>query len=287
MHDVVEKIDDAEEGDRRQEGEVLTDANREIVRHGRTRDPGLSAWTRRMSGVDVERTRHDVGLVQIRAGKFAHDAPVIHDRDAVAAADEFVVVGRIEQDRRALIGELAHEPVELLLGADVDAARRIVEQDDARFGHQPFGDHDLLLISARQGRNGVGLRADLDLKALDVRLRLRPPPCRASMNGPNDKAPSEAIVRLSATDIGSISPSVLRSSGTSAMPMSRALAWAGDPGRTARPLTVIAPVTPRSTPKSASSSVFWPWPSSPPRPTISPAPTSSEISSRRRSSQPR
>ena len=56
------------------------------------------------------------------------------------------------------------------------------------------------------------------------------------------------------------------------MPISRDLARAGDPGRTARPLTVIAPVTPRRTPNRASSSVFWPWPSSPPRPTISPAP---------------
>ena len=49
----------------------------------------------------------------------------------------------------------------------------------------------------------------------------------------------------------------------------------------ARPLTVTLPVTPRSTPNSASSRLFWPWPSRPPRPTISPAPTSSEMPSRR------
>ena len=38
------------------------------------------------------------------------------------------------------------------------------------------------------------------------------------------------------------------------------------------------PSTPRSTPKSASSSSRWPWPSRPPRPTTSPAPTASEMS---------
>ena len=53
--------------------------------------------------------------------ELAHDAAVIHDGDAVAAADELVVVGRIEQDRGALVGKLAHQPIELLLGADVDA----------------------------------------------------------------------------------------------------------------------------------------------------------------------
>ena len=47
------------------------------------------------------------------------------------------------------------------------------------------------------------------------------------MNGPSESAPSDAIVRLSAIDIGSISPSVLRSSGTSAMPTSRLFACSG------------------------------------------------------------
>src|SRR5580658_1595642 len=62
--------------------------------------------------LDVERTGDDVGFVEVVAREFAQDAAVIHDGDAVAAADQLVIVGRIEQHRRALIGELANEPVE-------------------------------------------------------------------------------------------------------------------------------------------------------------------------------
>ena len=45
--------------------------------------------------------------------------------------------------------------------------------------------------------------------------------------------------------------------------------------------TRTSPSTPRSTPKSASSSSFWPWPSRPPRPTISPRPTARSTPLRR------
>ena len=60
------------------------------------------------------------------------DRAVVEHQHAVAAADQLVIVGRVEEDRRAVVGELAQQLVDLLLGADVDAARRIVEQDDAR-----------------------------------------------------------------------------------------------------------------------------------------------------------
>src|SRR6476620_7600069 len=68
----------------------------------------------RRRGVDVQRARDDVGLGEFVTPKLAHNAPVIHDRHPVAAANELVIVGRIEQDGGALIGELAHQPVKLL-----------------------------------------------------------------------------------------------------------------------------------------------------------------------------
>src|SRR5437868_1084481 len=101
-----------------------------------------------------------------------------------------------------------------------------------------------------------------------------------STKGPVEMASSDAMVRLSAIDIGSINPSVLRSSGTSAMPTADDFAAAGELIRTSLPSTVMRPVTPRSTPNKASSSDFWPCPSRPPRPTISPPPTLSEMRSR-------
>src|SRR5208283_4642154 len=48
----------------------------------------------------------------------------------------------------ALAGKFSDELMDLGLGADVDAARRLVENEDARLGHQPAGDQHLLLIAA-------------------------------------------------------------------------------------------------------------------------------------------
>src|SRR6266851_9960462 len=76
----------------------------------------------RCCGIDVEGTRDDVGLGELSAFELAHDAPVIHDGHPVAAADQLVIIGRVEQDGGTLVGELAHQPVELLLGADIDDA---------------------------------------------------------------------------------------------------------------------------------------------------------------------
>src|SRR5574337_1456551 len=107
-----------------------------------------SLFAPRRHVADVERACDDIRLVEIVALKLAHDAPVVHDGDAVTAPDELVIVGRIEEDRGAMVRKLAHEAIELLLRPNVDAARRVVEQNDARLGHQPLGDDDFLLVSA-------------------------------------------------------------------------------------------------------------------------------------------
>ncbi len=60
--------------------------------------------------------------------------------------------------------------------------------------------------------------------------------------------------RLSRTDMGSISPSVLRSSGISAMPTPSALAGAGYRSSPARRRSAGCRLAPRRTPNSASSS---------------------------------
>src|SRR5579859_5360009 len=78
----------------------------------------------RRCGIDVQRTRNDIGLGELLAFELAHDATVIHDGDPIAAADQLVIIGRVEQDSGTLVGEFAHQPIELLLGPDIDAARR-------------------------------------------------------------------------------------------------------------------------------------------------------------------
>ncbi len=99
---------------------------------------------------DIQRAGDQRMFGEPGARKFGLDGAVVEHQHPVAAADQFVVVGRVEEDRRAVRGELAQELVDLLLGADVDAARGVVQQDDPRPAHQPLGDHHLLLVSARK-----------------------------------------------------------------------------------------------------------------------------------------
>ena len=54
--------------------------------------------------------------------------------------------------RRQLVEEL----VDLLLGADVDAASRLVEDEDVAVLDQPAGDDRLLLVAARQVLDELG-----------------------------------------------------------------------------------------------------------------------------------
>ena len=48
--------------------------------------------------------------------------------------------------------------VDLVLGADVDAARRLVEDQHLGVGEQPLGQHHLLLVAARQVAPPAGRR---------------------------------------------------------------------------------------------------------------------------------
>jgi hypothetical protein len=47
-------------------------------------------------------------------------------------------------------GQLVEQVIDLALGAHVDAARRLVEDQDLGVGGQPLADDDLLLVAARE-----------------------------------------------------------------------------------------------------------------------------------------
>ena len=89
---------------------------------------------------------------------------VVHDGHTIAEADKLIIIGRIEQDSGALIGEAAHELIQLLFGPNVDAAGGIIEQDDPWRIHQPFCEDHLLLIAARQRIGGSVDVGGLDLQ---------------------------------------------------------------------------------------------------------------------------
>ena len=94
--------------------------------------------------------------------QFAH-----HD-DAVGQPQHLVELGGDEQHRDAVVGEGGDEALDLRLGADVDAAGGLVEEQQLGRRQQPAGEQHLLLVAAGEvgdDRLRVG-RADVE--GLDV-----------------------------------------------------------------------------------------------------------------------
>ena len=89
-------------------------------------------------------------LAELAAIKESRNRALVHHRDAVADPDDLLHVARNHQDRDAGVGKAAQHVVDLLFGPDVDAARRLVEDQDLRPHREPFGEHDFLLVAAGQ-----------------------------------------------------------------------------------------------------------------------------------------
>ena len=107
---------------------------------------------------------HDVlggGLV---AGDVGGEPALADDQDAVGHAEHLGQLGGDHQDRQPLAGQLGEQPVDLGLGADVDAAGGLVDDQQLGLGGQPLGDDDLLLVAAaHRGRvhvEGAGLHLE-------------------------------------------------------------------------------------------------------------------------------
>ena len=88
----------------------------------------------------------------------------MHDEDAVGHAEHFGQFGADHHDRFSLRGELVHEEVNLVFCADVDAARRFVENQHVAIPREPFREHDLLLIAAGKIARALFLMRDLDFQ---------------------------------------------------------------------------------------------------------------------------
>ena len=81
---------------------------------------------------DVQGVADQRALGDLVADQFALDCAVVHHEHSVTAADELVAIGRVKEDCRPVAGEFAQQLVHLLLRADIDSARRIIQQQDAR-----------------------------------------------------------------------------------------------------------------------------------------------------------
>ena len=76
--------------------------------------------------------------------------------DPVAHRQHLGEVGGDQDDGDAGAGELADELMDIGLGADVDASRRLVEDQDRWLDVEPLGEHHLLLVAAGQVGDGRG-----------------------------------------------------------------------------------------------------------------------------------
>src|SRR3954454_7418282 len=122
----------------------------------------------RLRRCSAKERSHDRLAREMLARKLLVDAALAEDEDAVHQLDVLVDLGRQHHDRDALPGQVEQQLIEVALGADVDAARRVIEQQHSGLRRQPARHHDLLLVAARQrGDRRLGI-SHLDLQPVDV-----------------------------------------------------------------------------------------------------------------------
>src|SRR5260221_11825702 len=93
---------------------------------------------------------HDPFLRRVERRELLDHAALAADQDAVRQIHDRGQVGRDDDGGQALVGQAGDQLVDLGYGADLDAARRLVEDDDAGLLHQALADHHLLLVAAGQ-----------------------------------------------------------------------------------------------------------------------------------------
>ena len=107
---------------------------------------------------------HDVLRGGLGARDVGGDAALTDDEHAVGHAEDLGELGADHQDGEALTGEVGEQAVHLGLGADVDAARGLVDDQQLGLGGQPLGDDHLLLVAAAHRGRGHVEGAGLDLE---------------------------------------------------------------------------------------------------------------------------
>src|SRR5215216_2871206 len=96
------------------------------------------------------------GLLRVH---LADDAAVVDDEQAVGERGDLFQLGRDEEDGAALVAQLDQLAVDELDGADVDAARRLRDEQELRPQPELAPDDELLLVAARESaRREVGVR---------------------------------------------------------------------------------------------------------------------------------
>src|SRR5688500_165420 len=114
-----------------------------------------------------DRLRRGRGAVELRGGP-----ALAQDQHALAHAQQLGQVRGDEHHPQPARRQLRDELVDLRLGPDVDPARGLVEEEHARLGHQPLGEHDLLLVPTRELVDEGVQAGRLDAQRREQRPRL-------------------------------------------------------------------------------------------------------------------
>jgi hypothetical protein len=94
--------------------------------------------------------------------------PLMLYRAPVHELDQLVDLTREHHHADPVPGQLPQQAVQIPLGVQVDAPRRIVEQKDGGADGEPPRHHDLLLIASAEGRDGEVCRGELDREPVPV-----------------------------------------------------------------------------------------------------------------------
>ena len=106
-------------------------------------------------------------------GQLGDDAATVEHGGAVAHEADLAQLAGEHQHGGALVGERADEVVHLVLGSDVDAARRVEQQHHAQATGEPAGDRHLLLVAAGQPAH-LARRPGVDRQSADRLVDPRP-----------------------------------------------------------------------------------------------------------------
>ena len=213
----------------------------------RPRVPLIAA--RRGAGAQLERARRRAAapppagrcrdqpehavLGDLGAGQRPDDRAIAQHEDLSEPSTTSSSSEEMRTTARPGFGQIADQALDLGLRADVDAARRIVEEQHPGLEAQDARQQDLLLIAAGQLADPLVGTRRLDPQAAHQAPRRGRPACGRETKPAREMVGSAASTMFSRTDKVGMIPSALRSSGMRAMPAE--MAARGDPGLTGSP----------------------------------------------------
>src|SRR5688572_12010606 len=117
--------------------------------------------------LDAGHEQTDLALVRFRIA-LADDAAAAHDEDAVGKRAHLVELDGYKQDRLARVAHGEELTVDELDRADIDAARRLSDEEHGGISLELAREHDLLLIAAREIRRLQALVRRTDIVLFDL-----------------------------------------------------------------------------------------------------------------------